>query len=176
MKGTKTLVWFTLLELMIVITIISLVSVVTYFPYAHHQKKVLLKQWSKQVMQSLSEARNLALNGFTINDENQNIALYFANKSKSIEYYVYTWAIDVSLPPIWVKWKTKELVDGVQINMIDGEEEAIFAFEALSDISTNSLWSTGAIHIGVSYKEATEDVLRKNIRYYSASHISDIIE
>lgn len=55
---------FTLLELMIVITIIGIISMATYMPYAHHQKKVLIKQATREISQSLSEVRNLAVNGF----------------------------------------------------------------------------------------------------------------
>jgi len=54
---------FTLIELIIVMTIIGIVSIATYFPYAHHQKKTLVAQALREIAQSLSEARNLALHG-----------------------------------------------------------------------------------------------------------------
>jgi prepilin-type N-terminal cleavage/methylation domain-containing protein len=56
---------FTLIELMIVITIFSIISLATYLPYAHHQKKTLIKQAAREVTQSLSDARNLATNGLS---------------------------------------------------------------------------------------------------------------
>ena len=54
---------FTLIELMVVITIMSIVMFASYLPYAHHQKKTLLKQASREISQSLSDARNLAIHG-----------------------------------------------------------------------------------------------------------------
>jgi prepilin-type N-terminal cleavage/methylation domain-containing protein len=65
---------FTLIELMIVITIISIISLATYIPYAHHQKKTLIKQAAREITQSLSEARNLAINGLsTLSGANLNV-------------------------------------------------------------------------------------------------------
>ena len=40
--------WFTLIELMVVITIVGIVSLATYMPYAHHQKKTIVKQAVKE--------------------------------------------------------------------------------------------------------------------------------
>ena len=54
---------FTLIELMVVISIIILISVSFYSPYGFHQKKVSLKMGAKEISQSLAEARNMAING-----------------------------------------------------------------------------------------------------------------
>lgn len=54
---------FTLIELMVVITIMSILMFASYIPYEHHQKKVTLRLAAKEISQSLSEARNLAIYG-----------------------------------------------------------------------------------------------------------------
>jgi prepilin-type N-terminal cleavage/methylation domain-containing protein len=59
------IVAFTLIELIIVITIITIISLATYMPYAHHQKKTLIKQGAREITQSLSEVRNFALHGLS---------------------------------------------------------------------------------------------------------------
>jgi Tfp pilus assembly protein PilE len=46
---------------MVVVTIIGIISLATYMPYAHHQKKTLVKQAVKELSQTLSESRNLAI-------------------------------------------------------------------------------------------------------------------
>jgi len=69
---------FSLLELIVVITIIGIISMAAYLPYAHHQKKVLVKQAAREVTQSLSDARNLAINGLSESGgSNLNVALLF---------------------------------------------------------------------------------------------------
>ena len=86
----QTFSGFTLIELMVVITIISIIMMASYFPYAHHQKKVLLNQGVKEVAQSLSEVRNLALHGLDTGSGNLNTALLLRPGSSEVLYFVST--------------------------------------------------------------------------------------
>lgn len=52
--------WFTLVELIIAITIVVILSVVTYVPYSHYQNKAKLKLASREISQGFYEARNMA--------------------------------------------------------------------------------------------------------------------
>jgi prepilin-type N-terminal cleavage/methylation domain-containing protein len=82
---------FTIIELMIVITMISIISLATYMPYAHHQKKTLIKQAAREITQSLSEARNLATNGLsTLSGASLHVGLYFPPAATQIDYYTST--------------------------------------------------------------------------------------
>ena len=99
---------FTLIELLVVITIMVIVLLATYIPYAHHQKKVLIKQWAKELVQSLTEARNLAINGLRSGSGNVNVGLYFTSKATQIDYYISTWSLDIASPPAIYKTKKRD--------------------------------------------------------------------
>jgi prepilin-type N-terminal cleavage/methylation domain-containing protein len=53
---------FTLIELMITITIIVVLTMVTYAPYNYYQNKAKLKVSLREIGQLLYEARNMAVN------------------------------------------------------------------------------------------------------------------
>ncbi|MFC1798000.1 prepilin-type N-terminal cleavage/methylation domain-containing protein [Patescibacteria group bacterium] len=53
---------FTMIELMITITIIGILTMVTYAPYNYYQNKGKLKITAREVSQLLYEARNMAIN------------------------------------------------------------------------------------------------------------------
>jgi prepilin-type N-terminal cleavage/methylation domain-containing protein len=64
---------FTLIELMVVITIMGIIMFTSYIPYQYHQKKTALKLAAREVSQSLSEARNLALHGLDTGSGNLSL-------------------------------------------------------------------------------------------------------
>ncbi|MDA9129454.1 prepilin-type N-terminal cleavage/methylation domain-containing protein [Candidatus Gracilibacteria bacterium] len=171
---------FTLIELMVVITIIVIVSLATYLPYAHHQKKVLIKQGAKELVQSLTEARNLAINGINSGSGNLSVGLYFGADATQIDYYTvgFTGSLNIASLPT-NPYKVKRLPQGVQIDSITGiDEETLITFDAITGSgtisSTNSSYTMNDIvDILVSYKGATTPVLQKKIEYYTQSYISD---
>jgi prepilin-type N-terminal cleavage/methylation domain-containing protein len=59
MKNKKA---FTMMELLVVITIIALVSVFTYTPYIYYKNKALVNFSTKTLAQSIYTARSLAIN------------------------------------------------------------------------------------------------------------------
>lgn len=170
---------FTLIELLIVITIIGIISLATYLPYAHHQKKIILKQSVKEITQSLSEARNLAINGVNTGSWNLNVALYFSSWATEILYYAipHDRGFNVNNLPSET-YKIKELAPGIQIDSIGGlSQPTLFSYSAIfwsgsffpASIAT---WS-GELLIDVSYKWSTSPALQKTIRYFTQSYISD---
>ncbi len=169
--------WFTLIELMVVITIISMISLATYLPYAHHQKKVLLKQANREISQSLSEARNLATNGLDTGSGNLNVALYLDEQATQIVYYTSTGFIDFL--NMWQIYKTKQLPQGIQIDAIAwNSEKSIFSFSAIFGTGSLEQESSGIftgdiIDISSSYKWSSSPVLQGKIIYYMRSYISD---
>ena len=165
---------FTLIELMVVVTIISLVTLMTYLPYAHHQKKVLVKQASKEFSQSLQDGRNLAIHGLNTWSWNLNVGLFFGSWAQEIIYYTSTGALTLwSLDPNNI-YKKKALPKGVVIDSIDGiSEDILFSYEAISgNISIEpSLWDE--FDISFSYMWSSSPVLQESIHYYTKSYISD---
>ncbi len=174
---------FTLIELMVVITIVFTLSFMSYIPYSHHQKKVLLTQAAREISQSLSEVRNLAINGFNTGSWNLNIWLYFPSRARQIDYYTSTGIIDIaSLDPSNI-YKIKKLTKGVQVDTIAGNNrDTLFLFSAIIGtwsiyqrdsigVITELTWNT--IDIQISYKGASSTTLQKNIEYYRKSYISN---
>ena len=168
---------FTLVELTIVITIIGIISVSSYIPYAHHQKKILLKQWAREISQSLRDARSLAINGYNTWSGNVNIGLFFASGASTIEYFQYWLNETLTLTDIWStsSYRTKILPRGVQIDSIDGvAQDVLFTYKAISGSwAVNGASGTWQIDIQISYDGSTDSVLQKTISYFRESYISD---
>lgn len=171
---------FTLIELMVVVTIIVIVSLATYLPYAHHQKKVLLKQWVKEIVQSITEARNLAINGINTWSGNLNVGVFFSPNAEEIIYYTQQFETPFDLASLPSSaYKTKKLPPGIQIDSItSATDTTLFWFSAISwDLnlltSDTTYTLTDNIKIQVSYKWSTSPVLQKEIEYYTQSFISD---
>lgn len=168
---------FTLIELLIVITIMGIITVSTYIPYAHHQKKVLLQQWAREISQSLRDARNLAINGLNTGSWNVSVGLYFGSWASQIEYFTYPYGESLVLTDIGAleAYRSKDLPKWIQLEEIDGVTTGtLFTFEAISGAWSfePQTWS-GEMVISVSFRWSTESVLRKEIVYYPQSYISD---
>jgi len=52
---------FTLIELIVTISIIMILSLMTYFPYSHYQNKAKLKLASREISQSFYDAKSMAV-------------------------------------------------------------------------------------------------------------------
>lgn len=170
---------FTLIELIVVITIIAIISLATYMPYAHHQKKVLLKQAAREISQSLIQSRNFALNWLNTWSGNVNVALYFDIEAEELIYYASTGSLNIwSLSDDKI-YQKKILPVGVQVDAIAGNsEKTLFTFSSifatgaiLQEISWNL--SDEVVDIDISYKWANSPILQKTIHYYKKSYISD---
>lgn len=184
-------IWaFTLIELMVVVTILAIVSMATYIPYAHHQKKMLVKQGVKEITQSLTEARNLAINGINTWSGNLNVWLYFGSWATEIIYYTlpYTQNFNIisssDINPTAIAnaevHKVKELPQGVKISGVSISNTAsLFSYDAITwsgRFLTEGIYTPPVddiILIDVSYKGDTSPVLQKTIEYYTQSYISD---
>ena len=171
---------FTLIELLVVITIMMIVLFATYIPYAHHQKKVFLKQWAKELTQSLSEARNLSINGLDSGSWNVSVGLFFASGATEIDYYTisHTWSFSLISPPV-EKLKTKKLPQGIQIDSIWWVgADTLISFSSIYGTWTMLQWALDQaipdeLDFRISFRWATTSVLQEEIRYYGQSYISD---
>ena len=171
-KKSFSLVAFTLVELMVAITIMGILMFASYIPYEHHQKKVALRLAAKEISQSLSEARNLAIYGLDTGSGNVGVWLVFSSGSKDITYYAYPYTETPLLTNLKqeYKFKTKKLPPGISVETVNWvSDDFLFFFEAIS-----GSWNiTQNIPIQISYAGSDNSVLQKEITYYYKSHISD---
>lgn len=187
--------WFTLIELMVVITIFSILLISSYVPYAYIQNKTFLKIWAKDVSQSIYQARNLAINGFEGEASiktNSSIWVYFdASRPNVIEYFSYPYNIDewLIIPQSGTDIKKiKEIVlpKWVQIDGVSWKSKFLFFFNAITwkwDYYYWAPWSTikskiditiqKDVLIDISFKWSTSPNLQKHITYYTPTHIID---
>jgi prepilin-type N-terminal cleavage/methylation domain-containing protein len=164
---------FTLIELMVVITIMGIIMFASYIPYQYHQKKTALKLAAREVSQSLSEARNLALHGLDTGSGNLSLWLLFASGANQITYYAYPFeqSMDLLSMDESYKFKEKKLPRGVIFHSIGGEKQDYFiSFDAIT--GSGSITDT-TLPIVLSYAWSDDIVLQKNILYYTRTHISD---
>ncbi len=164
---------FTLIELMVVMTIMSIVMFASYLPYAHHQKKTLLKQASREISQSLSDARNLAIHGLDTGSGNLTVWLYVASGATELAYYAYPYEQAFNITNLEEEYllKTKKLPKGIRIDTIGSVSgEYLFIFQAISGSGSSS---ETVLPIRVSYQWSPDAILQKEILYYPRSYISD---
>lgn len=185
--------WFTLIEMMVVITIFSILLLSSYVPYSYIQNKTLLKMGTKDISQSIYQARNLAINGLeNENKNNASVWVYFdTTNPEKIIYYSYPFSIEeqdiVPEENENIK-KIKEIVlpKWVQIDDVSWKNKFLFFFDAITGKWTYYYWEVGStvkskidtalqkdIIIDLSFKWSTSSNLQKQIIYYTPTHIID---
>ncbi len=180
MKNKKA---FTLVELMIVIVIMVLMMTLSYAPYNYYQQKAKLRIASREISQSLYEAKNFAISWvetksgssfsnssiwvFLDNTEGENHQIYFY----TYPYNTQTWTLvsPKSSTSTSKLFKTKKLQDWVLIN---GTWSILFFYESitwnptiLEFIWTNKRVIDESVDIKFSYKDSSSPKLQKTINY-----------
>lgn len=169
---------FSLIELLVVITIIGIISLAIYFPYAHHQKRTLVNQWVSELSQSLNSARNMAIQWRSTWSWNLHIWLFFPDE-KTVRFNGYPLSATWSLTS-WEILSKRTLPRWVTLSWsLVGVE---YFFEAINwDLSKRELQDDNFALIShedkevleISFKRSTSDNLRRNLYYYTRSHITD---
>jgi len=179
---------FTLLELMIVITIIGLMSMMVYAPYNFFQKKAEIKLAAKNIAKTLNEARNNAIFWISSGSTNQSVWVYFEEDSNIIKIYNYpydfgTWS-QIELKDNFLKEEIN-IWPNIQINKIEWKDNALFLYSAIFwklNIFEFDSWSKqnlvdrnwdNIIEIWFWYKWADSWILYKKLKYYTKTFISD---
>jgi len=185
MKNKKA---FTLLELMIVITIVWIVSIMVYAPYNYFQKKAELKIWAKTVAKTLSEARNNAIFWVSSGSTNQSVWVYFEKQKNNIKIYNYPYSFWTwSQIDLWDDYLKQEIDiwKNIVFDKIEDKKKVLFLFSAISgnlNIFEFDSWNKidlvdqnwdNIIDINISYKQANTPALQKTIKYYTKTYISD---
>lgn len=170
----KAVLAFTLIELIVVITIVGMISLATYMPYAHHQQKTLVKQAAKEFSQTLSESRNLAIHGLDTWSWNVYVWIHIVPWSTNLDYYTSTRWLDIlSLPA--TPYKVKKLPRWVEVMSINWDDSSARLLEfAPITWSWEIVWiSDDILEIVLRYKKSDSPALQKKLTYYRKSFISD---
>lgn len=163
--------WFTLIELMVVVTIIAIISMWIYLPYSHHQQRTLVKQWWNEISASISQARNMSIHGISSWTWNLHIGLVFDQDKLLYNSYelTNTWSVSDII-------QTKKLPRGIWIDEdFIGNE---FFFEAITwKLTKRNNWVKVDLeheeNIQFSFMGSEAESLRGNIIYHTRSHISE---
>ena len=97
MKFVKS--WgFTLIELIIVISIVWIMMIMAYAPYNIFQRKAEVKIASKSIAKTINESRNMAIHWALSGSWNISVWVYFDESNKNIikifgyPYNYWTWS------------------------------------------------------------------------------------
>ncbi len=171
---------FTLIELMVVITIMLILSMMVYAPYQHFQTKQKVRNSAKIVAQTLYESRNLAINGSLTWTWNSSIWVLFSSWSEDISIFQYPYPHSKSVPSYNDKidssklFEKKKLEPWVKISWKD----YLFIYDAIS-WSGNYLENTNNFNdtnLELSVWMGWADVwnLNKKIKYYTKTYVADV--
>lgn len=180
---------FTLVELIVTITIIIILSLMTYLPYSHYQNKAKLKLASREISQSFYEAKNMAISWIKDISWNKSVWLYLTKDVSSnnrITFFIYPHDIDEllinNIESSEVKiLKTKFIQESININNLNWYDNLLFFFDSISWKSKvytfTSSWREEVvldkINIDFSYKNASSSTLNKQIIYNKNTNIID---
>lgn len=179
---------FTLIELVVVITIMVLVWLVSYMNFAYSQNKMNLKLTAKDISQSLYNARNMAINWYDSNSWNVSIWVYFDKNSKNnIKIYSYNYNLNYNSEDLLIDRNRKLIKNikfnkSIELNDVDWKDRFLFLFNAISwswyyyywdnnNIKKEFSWED--ISINISFKWAKTWNLTKKIRYIVWTNIID---
>ncbi len=181
--------WFTLIELMISITILVILTMVSYAPYSYYQNKASLKITTREVSQLLYESRNMAINWAIDNNSNVSIWVYFDTNSISNNIVkVFSYPHDVNtLNILNNEWwdvkllKTLILKKWIAIDYLHGNPNILFFFNSITWELTYYSWNgytrnrieDDQISINFSFKWSTSPNLNRTINYFTNTNIID---
>lgn len=176
--------WFTLIELMVTMTILIIVSTFSYIPYNYYQNKFKLNLAGNQISQSFYEAKSLAISWASSWEKNSSILLVLDNSEdykNSIRFYKVPFDEDFSdslLSDSYLE-KTINLPNKIFINKIWDKDKLIFYFKSVSwelvlyDNDINELSSISELGISFWYWDQSVSTLTKELTYYTTTNIID---
>lgn len=190
MKNKKNA--FSLMELIVVITIMAIVSIFTYTPYMLYKNKAWVNVVAKEIAQDLYLARSMAINWTSAwtwsQNKNLSIWLYLeAWENKKIIFYWYSWSLHISdISKNSILLKENRIENNIQINNISSNSWALFFFSAIKwepkIYLKNSSWNFLAAStntwftIDISYKWTSASILSKKITYNKSTFVIDVLK
>lgn len=176
--------WFTLIEMLIAITIFLIFVVLTYVNYAYYQNISQVKLTLKDISQNLSIARNMAINWIQNWGLNQSVWIYIEKESNNLKYFLYNYTgsvLDVS----WEPYKKVNLKPNIKIADIklwwDYTDNILILFESITwktdfykyDWTNFSLFGEKIVEFDVSFKNAVNFPLKRSLKYFKNTNITD---
>ncbi|MFA5917531.1 MAG: type II secretion system protein [Candidatus Gracilibacteria bacterium] len=181
---------FTLIELMVTITIMVLVGGATYMNFAYSQNKMNLKLTAKDISQALYNARNMAINGLDSSSGNVSVGVYFDNsvdnKSK-ISFFSYPYDLDINSTDL-LSTDSKKLIKKIdfykyiELNGVENKDKFLFLFQAISgsgyyyyrdSTPGKKSFEGNSIDIKISLNQSESSNLTKDIKYIIGTNIID---
>ncbi len=178
--------WFTLIELMIVISISILLMVSIYAPYSYYWNKAKLKISKTQIAKAIYQARNMAIYWLNNWNKNNSIWVYFDNSDINKNYIkIYSYPYDYSWPKNNFSNSSIQLVRKIKlqswvwITKINSQNNALFYFHAISWTGSyyfynpvQNEFSDKKIIINFSFKNSWPNLSSKDV-YYTLTNIVD---
>lgn len=174
--------WFTLIELIISMTIFFMLSLLTYVNYAFYQNIAKVRLSLKEVSQSINDVRNMAINWFDKNWVNQSVWIYFdKNDSNVLKYYTFNYNSWIILNENNL-FKEKKLQENINISNISGKNNILIYFSSIywkvQLFSFDESWnktelSDEEIDFSVSYKNALNYPLKRDLKYLKNTNVVD---
>lgn len=173
---------YTLIELIIVITIIFFLWAGISYHYIQQARIQDVRTSVRIISQSISEARNLARNGFEKNGKNQHVGIYLDTTNPE-EIIFFSFPYDVSTPTIdeWFILKNRPLKKNITFHIASWKESLFILFESITGKSTLYSkeggrlvpFSIDKVDIDIQYKHAPYFPLKQRLTFYPQTNISD---
>ncbi len=181
---------FTLIELMVTISIMALVWWATYMNFAYSQNKMNLKLTAKDISQALYNARNMAINWLDSSSWNVSVWVYFDNSDENknkISFFSYPYDLDINSADL-LSTDSKKLIKEIdfykyiELNQVENKDKFLFLFQAISwsgyyyyrdSTPWKQSYTWDSIDIKISLKQSDSANLSKKIRYITWTNIID---
>lgn len=172
---------FTLIEMLIAMSIFFIMVVMTYANYAYFQNIARVKLSLKEISQSINEARNMAISWLDKNWVNQSVWVYFDLENKNlIRLYSYNYNSWVTLSQDNLI-KERKLQDYVWIDYVWWKNKVMIYFSSIYakpeiyyfDDGNARILDTNELDFKVSFKNALGYPLKRDLRYFKNTNVVD---
>lgn len=178
---------FTLIELIVVMTIIVVISLMAFAPYAFYMNKAKVQYTNKELSQIIYEAKNMARNWSAESLSNVSVWVYFDPVNAKNSYELYTFPHDLDTNSLNMSDGTLLqkyiLQPGIQLDKFhwDTDKKWVIFFQSISGSGKvykgNSLQkvdpSENKIRINYSYKWSQNPALSNSLEYFQDTQIID---
>lgn len=190
---------FSLIEIMIVISIMMIVLMFSYAPYSLYQNKAKVKLATREVSQSLYEARNMAIswvqekeNSWNIDFKNKAVWILLDttdNQNWKIKYFYFDSEVldndlNVNNSKIDISWKPakeKEIQPWVFLTSFPetSSSKILLIYKASTweivvlDWDSKSKISWNTLKIELKFQKSDSELLKRTITYYLKTNIVD---
>ncbi len=169
--------WFTLIELMVVMTIMIILTVAAYTPFAYYQTKQKVTNSAKIITQTLYNARSNAIYWVLNSNMTWNLDVWVLVENNSDKLKIYWFPFKENIVN-YISPDNKYLIE--EINLEPWVEITsswwLFLYKAItwSWVYKNFTINSNKIELSVWFKWATSWTLTKKIEYYTNTYISDV--